>query len=564
MRSALRCVRRPLSVGLLALLATLVLAACGGGDTVDQRLTLNIRSDPPTLDPALGTTSEAVSVQRQLFVGLLRFDERLHLAPGVAAAVPSVADGSISPDGLRYTFTLRADARWSDGQPLTAGDFVYSIRRALDPALGSEYAHFFYDIAGAAAYNTALSGDSPASGATLATLREAIGVHAIDARTLEVSLANPRYTFLDVMALPIAFPVREDVITAYGDAWTDPGHLVGNGPFRLTEWTHDSQIILAGVDDWWGGEVRLDSLVFRMIPDDNAAYAAYLAGDLDVVDVPPSMLATLAGGGSGRASLLSQPDLSTLAYVFNTRTGLFADASVRRAFTQALDRETFVASVLGGVGVAAQGWLPPGSPGADLPDGVGAAFDPAAAQALLAQAGYPNGQGVPAVRLIYANVGPNALRAEFAQAQFRDHLGVKVDLVPLDPQAMGPAVFGGDFDLALFGWTADYPDPDNWLPELFRSDGAFNISGYRSPEFDALAVAAAAELDPVRRLDLWAQAHARMVTDAPFLFLTHSERVRLVRPGLADLVVTPIDGQAAGDGFLSRTYWEDAHYVAAR
>ena len=543
----------------------LLLAACGGGDSaVPQSLTLNIRANPPTLDPALANSAESISVVRQLFRGLLRFDEQLNLVPDVAESVPSLADGTISDDGLHYVFHLRQDARWSDDRPVTAGDFEYAIKRLLDPAFASGNAPFFYAIAGAAEFNTAMTQDSPPDPVALDALRDAVAVRALDNTTLEVDLVAPRYTFLDVMAMPAAFPIRADVVAAHGDSWAQPGALIGNGPFTLAQWAHDDRIVLAAVADWWGGSIALDSLVFRMIPDDTAAYAAFQSGELDVIELPPPLVASVQADPALAGQLVRVADLSTLAYVFNVRHAPFDDLRVRRAFSLAIDRDALVNAVQGGVGVAAVGWLPPTLPGAGRSDTDAPSFDPAAAQALLADAGYPAGDGFPSVRLVYANVGPNQVRAEFAQAQILQNLGLHVDLLPLDPSAMGPALGTGDFDLALFGWTADYPDPDNWLPDIFSTGSPINFSGYSSAPFDSLVAQAMQELDPQRRLDLWGQAHALVVEDAPFAFLVHRERVHLVRPGIENLIITPIDGGAAGDNFYVHTFREaEASFVAS-
>ena len=543
---------RRTALGALAGLLVIV-AACSGGSDVAQNLSVNLKADPPTLDPALGVTSESVSVQRQLFRGLLGFDQDLELVASVAEEVPSVENDGISEDGTVYTFEIRDDVRWSDGTAVTADDFVYAITRVLDPMLGSEYARFFFDIDGAAAYAMAMAGENPPDAAGLAALREAVAIRAVSDTTLEITLARPPTTFLYVMALPAAFPVPQDVVEEHGDDWAEAGTLVGNGPFMLEEWTHDTRLVLTAVEDWWGGDVRLDQIEFRMIPDDNAAYAAYQAGELDVVDVPAALLETVLADDDRDGEIVDVADLNTLAFIFNVRQSPFDNRLVRQAFSAALDRETFVDAVMGGVGEPARGWIPSGTPAA-LPDGEGVTFNAENAAALLAEAGYPDGADFPSVEMIYANVGPNPLRAEYAQEQFRQHLGVEVTLMPLDPQAMGGAIFSGAFDLALFSWTVDYPDPENWLAELFLSEGAFNLSGYSSADFDEVATAALQELDPEQRLALWTEAHAIIVEDVPFLFFLHSERVRLVRSTVEDLVVTPIDAQVPGDNFFAGTY----------
>ena len=553
---------RPLM--LVTILVALIAAACsGGGASGPQSLTLNIKADPPTLDPAIGVTTDSLSVERQLFSGLMGYDADLSLVASVAREVSSRDNGGLSDDGTRVRIEIRTDARWSDGRAVTAGAFVYAFKRVLNPDTASDWAPFFYPVVGAQAYNTALSGERPASAAELAALREAVAISAPDDATLEIHLAGPSHTFLDVLALPAAFPLREDVVVAHGADWTRPGNLVGNGPFTLEAWATDDRIVLAGVVDWWGGRVRLDTLVFRMIPDDNAAYAAYLAGELDIVDVPAPFIATVLEDSDREGQVVRTTDLSTLALMVNVRIQPLADVQVRRALSSALDRETFVSVVQGGIGEAAAGWLPPTLPGSVVSAEAAARFDEAAGRALLADAGYADPADFPTLRLSYANVGPNQVRAEFVQEQFRRHLDIEVELAPMDPRAFGQSMFSGEFELALFSWTADFPDAENWLAELFRSDGSFNLGGYSSADFDAAVTAAMQEDDPERRLAHWAQAHALLMQDAPILTLAHTERVRLVQSGISGLITTPIDGQAAGDHFLAQTHWESGKLVAA-
>lgn len=557
--------RRPFLIMLLVSVLALLAAACGGSDD-PQRLTLNIKVDPATLDPAHGIGTEAVSVQRQLFSGLLRFDEGLSLVPDVAEAVPTQANGGLSDDGRTYTFRIRDDARWSDGTDVTAADFVFALGRILDPTVASPHAAAFYAIEGAAGYNGALVDDDgepqTLPDGDLAALRDAVAIDAPDRLTLRISLAQPSPAFLQALTLPAAFPVRADLITEHGDAWTQPGNLVGNGPFALSAWDRDVSIVLAAVDDWWGGDVALDEVEFRMTPDDNAAYAAYLAGELDVVEVPSTLVPSVMDDDALRDQLTRTTDLTTVTFVFNTRRAPFNDASVRRAFASALDRETFVTAINSGVGQPASSWLPPGLPGASLPSDAAVTFDPDAARAALQAAGIDPAE-LDAIELAFANVGASPLQAEFAQAQFRQHLGVEVDLVGLDPSAYGPKLFGGDFDIGLFFWTADFPDPENWLPDLFHSEGPFNFGGWSNADFDAAVAQARDATDDRARLAAWADAHAILIEQGPLAVLLHRERVRLVSPAVSQLILTPLDGQAAGDNFLFQTTRTET-LVAAR
>ncbi len=222
-------------LGILGAITALILvvSACGGGSatstpTIPQELRANLGGEPNSLDPQMASTLGEFSVIRQVFQGLLGFGPELTLKPVVATQVPSVANGGISEDGLIYTFTLRDDVTWSDGQAVTAGDFEFAIKRLLAPETASRNAQIYWVIQGAPAFGMAQgSGDD-------------VGVEAVDDQTLRITLAGPNPTFLQKMVLVHVFPVREDLIAQFGVGWTEAGNYIGNGPFVMTEWVHQT------------------------------------------------------------------------------------------------------------------------------------------------------------------------------------------------------------------------------------------------------------------------------------------------------------------------------------
>ncbi|MBI4496538.1 MAG: peptide ABC transporter substrate-binding protein [Chloroflexi bacterium] len=563
----------------LALFAALlaVATACGaepggGSDTgsIDRtsgtppsspqgELRVNLSGEPPTLDPNRASFAASVTVLQQLFDGLLTFQPDMTLAPAVAKEIPSLQNGGISKDLLTYTFKLRTDVKWSDGKPVTARDFEYSIKRMLDPKLAADYASTYYDIKGAQAYNTALGTEAaPKQGddATLARLRDAIAVKATDDHTLVIELAQPRPTFLQLMALWPVYPLRKDVIEAKGDEkWTEAGNLIGNGPFQLSEWVHQDHITLVPNPQYYGEQPKLAKITLFMVTDANADYAAYRNDERDMTEVPLPVVKQVLANPEQRKELIRFSELVTFAYLFNTKRAPFDNPKVRLAFSKAINREAFVDKVSSGVGKPAYSWVPPGMPGYDEKLGKDLhAFDPAKAKQLLAEAGFADVSKLPPVAFQYANAGANPIRAEFFQSQIKENLGIEVKLEPMEPASFSKAVNAKQFQIAFYGWGADYPDPDNWLPDIFGTEGSQNAGQYSNPRFDAAVKQAMAEPDNAKRLQLWGEAQKIMIEDAPIIPLIYRERFWLAKPSVKGLVTTPKDARIPGDKFLKKVW----------
>lgn len=557
----MRLPTRWLRAGMVAMTATvaLTLMACGGGEEQAgtepapelapvQELRVSMLSEPDSIDPQRASLMH-LSILRQLFRPLLWFDENLEVVPGVAREVPTVENGGVSEDGLVYTFHLREDAVWSDGQPLVAGDFEYAIKRLFDPSLASFYAPFYFDIVGSMELYTSEETDP----AALAALSDAIGVEAVDDTTLVVHLQQPRPSFPELAALWTVSPVRQDVVEAYGDAWTEPGNIVGNGPFILTEWTYGDHLTLEANPHWYGEGPFLERIVVRIIADNNAALAAYRNNELDIVDPPVPDYSAILSDSAYAAEVHRFPELSTFALVLNVRSAPFDNPQVREAFAKAIDRVSFVEKVRSGVGQPAYAWVPPGMPGHQPELGQEFAFDPEGARQALAAAGYESTDDFPDVTFVFADTSNARLVGEFVQAQLKENLGLDIGLEAMERQAFQERVMAGQFQVSLLGWRADYPDPENWLPDVFGTEGGANLSGYSDPEFDASLVEAMSEMDPQERLLTWQEAESIVVEDQPFIFLAFDERLRLVKPWVDGLVVTGLDGDIEGDLFFVET-----------
>ncbi|MDP2726461.1 MAG: peptide ABC transporter substrate-binding protein, partial [Dehalococcoidia bacterium] len=482
------------------------------------------------------------------FEGLLKFKEDLSLEPAVAKEVPSVANGGISADGKTYTLKLRNDVKWSDGKDVTAKDFEYSVKRMLDPKLAADYASFYYTIVGAEEFNSALgTKDKPKTpdAAALAKLRDGVGVKAVDNYTLQFTITEPRASFLSLLALWPVYPIRQDIVEAKGDTWyTDPASYIGNGPFKVTEYVSKDHITLVPNANYYGAKPKLKKVTLLMGTDGAANYAAYLNGEREYTTVPAANVPVVQGDPNLKGQIVRGPRLATYALQFNVKSAPFDNPKVRQAFSMAFDRQTYIDKIRRGIGKPAFSWIPPGMPGYQADLGKQWDFNPAKAKQMLADAGYPAGKGLPSVSLQYANTGQNPDAAQFTQANFKDNLGVEIKLEPMDPPEFSKLVSGNRHQLAFFGWAADYPDPDNWLPELFGTGAGNNHTQYSNPQLDALMKKAIAEPDPAKRLDMWAQAQKTVVDDAPVIFLFHDERFILVKPYVKDLKITGLDQQA--------------------
>ena len=554
----------------LAVAGLTVLAACAGqtngpstakGEMAppeQQVLRLRLQSEPKTIDPQLANQAQETSIIKSLFAGLFTYNEQLQVVPNLAKEMPTVANGGISKDGTTYTIKIKEDAKWSDGKPVTADDFVYGMLRALDPKTGSPYASFFHGIAGAKAYNTAMG--TPADPKTpsdeqLAGLRAGVGVSARDEHTLVYQLVQPNPSFLNLLSLWTAFPVRRDIVEKYGPQWTEAGNHVGNGAFMLREWSHNERLVFVPNPFWSGEKPKLSRVELNFIADDVAAYNAYLAGDIDVVTVPPPSVREVRTAGSAlNAQLIVQPNLATFALFMNNKVAPFDNQKVRQAFGTAIDRVAYVEGVLQGGGVPTTSWIPPGMPGYNPKIGEQYAFDPAKARKLLAEAGYPNGQGLPKVTFLMVANDTNRIVGQFVQDQLKKNLGVEVDVEYVEGRVYGATFTQNQHQVVIQRWNADWPYPDNWLPDLFATGALNNHANYSSSKFDDLVAKAAAEPDDRKRLSLYDDAHKLMVDEAGVVPLYNPVTYILVKPKVQDLVITGLDGFIKGDWNLHKTY----------
>lgn len=502
------------------ILVLLFAAACTraeGSGPQPATFRMALSAEPPTLDWNLATDNVSFDVINNLMEGLTQFDRNLRPRPALARSW-EVLDG-----GRRYLFHLRRDARWTDGKPVTAHDFVYSWRRLLNPATGAEYAYFLYDLVNAKAYNEGKIKDP-----------NLVGVKALDDYTLEVRLVSPRAYFPDITTFMVTFPLRRDVVEKYGEQWTEPGHIVTEGPFRLQRWQHDYKVVLTRNPLYYGPPPALKRIEMYVVPEANTALTLYETGFLDVANLPPLAIPRYRRSPEYR----TVPELRGYYYGFNVTKKPFTDVRVRRAFALAVDKVQLTRILEGGQ-IPTDSWIPKGMLGYDPK--IGLHYDPGEARRLLAEAGYPGGRGFPPVTAVFDSNPVNSLIAEFLQSQWRRNLGVAVALdnqewkvylknLKTDP----PALF-------RLGWGADYPDPDDFMA-LFVTGGGNNNTRWGNPRYDALVVRAAGEADPRERVALYEQAQ-RILTeqDVPIIPLFIAADNLLVKPYVHGFEVNGMD-----------------------
>jgi len=476
-----------------------------------------------TLDPAKMTALQDGRVAAALFEGLTVIDPRdLKPRPGVAER------WEVSPDGLTYTFHLRADAKWSDGKPVTGADLAWSWRRVLDPATAAEYAYMLYPIRGAQAYydemqKTGGKGDW-----------SKVGVRVEDPRRLVVQLEQPCAYFLDLTAFSTYLPVRADGIERHGERWTFPPDLISNGPYRLAEWRFRSRMRWEKNPHYWNAAaVPLERIELRAFEDSNTALQAYETEAVDLTAAVPGLAIEplLEERNAGkRSDVLYAVNFGTYFYRFNCTKPPLTDARVRRALALAIDRQAIIERAARGGQQPAFVLVPPGVAGYVSPPGF--VEDVEAAKRLLAEAGYPGGRGLPELAVLINKSVDHVRVAEMLQQQWRDRLGIRVRIEQVEWKVFLDTVQRLEYQVARGSWYGDYIDPNTFL-DMFVTGGGNNQTGWSSAAYDALIARAARETDPKARLRIFAEAETILLREAPIFPIYVYTTTMLARPGLA-------------------------------
>lgn len=486
-------------------------------------------TEPTSIDPGLSGDFTTLQFFYLLWEGLIGRDQEGKLRPLGAESY------DVSKDATVFTFKLRKEAKFSDGSPITARDYEWTIKRNLDPASGSKYAQSLYPIKNAKEFNRGDVKD-----------RDAVGVKALDDYTLQITTDKPAAYFLSLMASTwTTYPLKRDAIEKNGDKWTEPGNIVSNGPFMMQSWKHDEEMVLVPNPSYWGPKPALQRVVIKLMGDPNGqSLVPYEGGELDFAYVPPTDIDRVKNDPQLGKQMKRVTYGGDRWVNFDNANPPFNDMRVRKAFYLAIDRQTITDVVFKGVPIPAWTILPPGVDGYDpqarIPGG------PEDAKRLLAEAGFPNGQGFPEIELVSAQTGEFKLIAEALQQMWKNVLGVNTKINLMESTAFvnwRRSRKDQPYHAYLGGWSNDYSDPYNWHNFLFESKSDYYNVHWKSASFDELIARGEGELDAAKRKQIYEQAEALIVGEAPVAPLYFRGYMVVVKSNVEGLVYTPELGQ---------------------
>ncbi|CAH1658495.1 Oligopeptide ABC transporter, periplasmic oligopeptide-binding protein oppA (TC 3.A.1.5.1) [Hyphomicrobiales bacterium] len=505
---------RYLRIGLIAALATGSLAAGASAEVIYRR---GNAGDPKTLDQHQTSIDVEANILRDLYDGLLAYDSRGKVTPAAAAS------WTISPDGKVYTFKLRENGKWSNGDPVKASDFVFSFRRMLDPQTAARYAALHYPIKNARAVNR---GELPPA---------ELGVKAIDDSTLEITLEQPTPYFLELLTHQTALPLHQASVEKFGKDFVRAGNLVSNGAFQLTEFVPSDHIKVVKNPNYFDAkDVKVDTVIFYPTEDSAAAVRRFMAGELDTnYQFPIDQLTFLKEklGGQVRTA----PYLSIEYYATNFQKAPFNDPRVRHALSLAIDRDFLAEKTWGGAAVPAYRLTPPGLQNYTPPEIAGAGETQLdredKAKELLKEAGYGPGLKPLKVEIRYNTNDSNKNTATAVADMWKSALGAEVTLLNSDIKSHYAYLQNkGDFDIARAGWVGDYADPQNFLFLGLSDNAVSNYSRYKNPDYDALLKKTDETGDQAQRMKMLSDAEAMIMKDEPIIPLIYRSSLHLVSP----------------------------------
>jgi len=510
----------------LAMLMVLCMAlsACGtktpaktpDGETAQKAepkiLRTNNGSEPGALDPQLAQGTHDSWVLDHVFEGLYKKGQDGSIVPGMAK------EYKLADDNVTYTFTLRDDIKWSNGDTVTAQDFEFAWKRGLNPDLASEYAFQLYYLKGGEAFNTG------------AGKVEDVGVRAIDDRTLEVVLAAPTAYFIELTSFYTYYPINKKVVEANADWAKDPSTYVSNGPFKLTGWEHNASLTLAKNDTYYDKDlVKLDGIELAMLTDENTAWQKYEGGEFDfLTPLPQAVVAQLKANGS--SELIIGGDLATYFYNFNNEKKPFDNVKIRKALSMTIDRQTIVDKIAQGGQAPAEGVVPYGmidENGKEYRDNAGKLIEYNVEEGKklfaegLAETGY-KAEDFSKFSILYNTSEAHKKIAQAIQEMWRNNLGIEVQLENVEFQIKIDREKAGDYNISRAGWIGDYVDPMTFM-DLWLSTSTQNDANYNNPEYDKLILEAKSTVDQTIRMNNMRKAEQMLMTDSavcPIYFYT--------------------------------------------
>ena len=489
-------------------------------------LAVCLASEPMTIDPALNSAVDGAIMTNHMFEGLVKWVDNgngeAELAPGQAESW----EKTVNDDGtVTYAIKMRDGIKWSDGKDVTAGDFEYSWKRLADPATAADYCYMIDMVQG---YAEVADGSAD---------KDTLGIKAVDDKNLEITLSYDCPYFEEIMAFPATFPVRQDIVEG-NDEWTySPDTYIGNGAYKMVEWSHNAYILTEKSETYYDYEkLGPDTIKYTLLDDNNAMLAAFNSGELNfIMNFPTDEMANYLASGQ----ITVAPYIGTYYVCFNTEDEVFSNPLVRQAFSLVIDRNYIVENVSQSGEVPATGYVPSGVYDAEGANGddfrtVGGEYYSVSAddyqancdkaRELLAEAGYPNGEGFPAVEYMYNTDDRHKAIAEALQNMWQTELGVTVNLSNQDWNVFLKSRKDGDFQIARNGWIADYNDPCSFL-DMWYTGGGNNDAQYSNPEYDALIDTAKATSDQTERMNAFHAAEDILIGQdsvlAPIYFYTN-------------------------------------------
>ena len=518
--------RTLLTALVLASLASTLLS-CSGSEKSSNTLRVAADTEPAALDPHLVTGFTEHRLLTSMFEGLTTLNQKtLAVEPGVAES------WTVSDDGLVYTFKINPNAKWSNGTPIMAKDFVYGWKRHLSPNLASEYSYMLWCMTNAEAYNKGQITDF-----------NEVGVKALDDSTLEVTLAYPAPYFLSMQIHYSWYPVLQSNIEQFGSIddrnskWTRAGNMVSNGPFKLVEWSPNQLIRVERNEHYWdAAHVKLDAVEFYPMQNLLTEERSFQSGKVHFIE---TLLATkIETYQKENPSVLRiEPFIGTYFYRLNTTRPPLDDPRVRRALAMAIDRQSICDSVMYGAASPAVAITPPGIAGYTAQAAI--EYNVEEARQLLAEAGYPNGQGMRPIEILFNESEDHERIAEAIQDMWKNNLNVEVTTNKQEWKVYLNSMNALSYDVVRSAWIADYLDPMNYM-ECFVTAGGNNRTGWSSKPYDELVEKARYCVDPVERFDLLQQAEAILLEEAPVAPIYTYKQKFLVSPEVQGYDVNPI------------------------
>ncbi|NPC92269.1 peptide ABC transporter substrate-binding protein [Bacillus sp. WMMC1349] len=524
-----------LSSSLIIMLMAVILFGCTAnqqagqtgkkrGADQEQVLKLNNEKEPTSFDPPIGFNSVSWQALNNLMEGLTR------LGADHEPAAATAEKWNISEDGKTYTFTIRQNAKWSNGDPLTAGDFEFAWKRLLDPKTGSSAAFLGYVIEGGEAFN---SGKGK---------KDEVKVKALDEKTLKVTLTRPQTSFLDIVANPAFFPIHQKVANDNPKWHEEASTFVGNGPFKLTEWKHDESFTMEKSDTYWDKDtVKLDKVTWAMVDDRNTDYQMFQANELDTSFVPAEMSEKLMS--SKQVKLFDQAGL--YFYRFNVKMEPFQNEKIRKAFALAVDQQEIVDYVTKNGEKPARAFVSPdikGQNGKSFREEGGdlVTFDTDQAKKLLKEGmTEEHYETLPAVTLTYSTKPEHKKMAEAIQQQLKRTLGINVKLANMEWNTFLEEQKALKFQFSQSSFLPDYADPINFL-ESFQTDNAMNRTGWSNKAYDQLIRAAKSDVAEEKRLQLMHQAEKLLFEEMPIIPIHFYKQVHLEKENVKGIIRHPV------------------------